>query len=332
MQLGDSILASLDVPTGKSRIVTKGTAEFAEILAALRDVAAEKRAKYIVLDNDPTEDPVMRRIRAEIFDTAYDPANAHAFKVMESVAGDSMAEVSELKARPGEKDKSVTVDDVVRVSELLLNEQTWTSLGSMMVADALMGNVDRVSATKMNIGNILISKADGKLVAIDTATTLDPVAGAPTDRKHLTQMLETIGDPAKLHGVARKLVEAIVWDIQRAPVQDPQATKMLAGLTGFMDYFTRVLTEGVNDALKRAYETFLLTGAPRRQVESQASTRYGQTPNQNVSYERLTSNTAYAFAYASATKSGVGEANARRIAEELASNAVDLYRTVPSSQ
>ncbi|HVC15567.1 MAG TPA: DUF4157 domain-containing protein, partial [Acidimicrobiales bacterium] len=147
--LGDRVISSLfGIGAPTSRIVAKGTAEFAEIinLISSKDV--------------PSDDPLIRQGWRPV-------SEAGAIIVMGAVP--NATSLSSLAEQ--------AMDDPAaneRLHAALFSDTFLYDLGKLMVADMLIGNDDRMVLGAMNVGNMMVSSTSGghKLYAIDSRAVL----------------------------------------------------------------------------------------------------------------------------------------------------------------
>lgn len=159
--VGDRILgALLGLKTPTSRIVKKGTAEFADLV-------------QVCAPHQPPVDP-----NAEGADLWKPLAEAEAFVVM--------SEVPNAKSVQGLVDDAANDMDGARdLVRTIFNADFLRDLGKLMIGDILIGNPDRLIFGADNIGNVMVSMQNGvgSLFAIDS-----------------TAMLKKYEDPGAFHG------------------------------------------------------------------------------------------------------------------------------------
>jgi hypothetical protein len=316
-QFGDAVAASLGVSTAESRIVPKNDAEFGKIHLTVRD--AEQRRKIAYINTDPSASDSVRLTLEYDFEQndAIDP-NSTAFKVMAAIPGPSFRELSE--GRQSGAKQVVTSDHIARLVALLQTPTTGRQLGEMMVADALMGNVDRLNRDKQNLGNIMVGTEMGVLVAIDTFAKLEPVALPDANAIEQEFYLEEIAAPGQVENVVTALVKSIqdnLKDASHAADFDPAVAFTSALAQGLLNALKSHVREGVADSIERAYFNLLLVGPVRRRLEAQALTQYGVDVQDAPSYERLQANVAYVHRYAAAIRKGQHPDQAKQAARDM---------------
>lgn len=145
MVFGDRVLTNLfNIKTPTSRVVTKGTPEFVDLVNACSP-------KY-QLPANPAQAAAWRPL-----------TDAESFVVM--------SEVPEAKSVGSLADKAATDRAAAKTLEDALFDYFFLfDLGKLCIGDMLIGNNDRMVARAMNIGNLMISKKVGEpwLWAIDT--------------------------------------------------------------------------------------------------------------------------------------------------------------------
>jgi hypothetical protein len=164
-ETGEQLVASdrvmgqlLGLKAPVSRVVRKGSVEFAELVKVCAPYQPARQSEE---------------------DTDWLPlAQAESFVVMSEVPNASS--IGSLADKAG-KDASAGRD----LYRTLFNDNFLSQLGTMVVGDMLLGNVDRITLGAMNLGNIMLSMQDGRgeLHAIDTAAFL-PKSVAPHEVKN----------------------------------------------------------------------------------------------------------------------------------------------------
>jgi hypothetical protein len=328
-QLGDTLIAGLGIDVGRSRVMPKSSPEFDEIFASISAAEAEKKRDYIE-HGGPAKDRDDRAVIAEFTDIA---TLAIGFKVMESVRGPSLKSLTEGSRPPDRPTKVVTGVDVSRLTRILNDPAFGRDLGALMVADALLGNRDRLNENANNLGNILVREGTTRLVAIDTSAELYRVVRSQTDVWKWRSLLEGVGDPAKIEAVIAKLVAAIRDEIGQAP-QEPVnlngAALFLASLN--LRGLVQSVHRGVKDAIQRAYIDLLLSGVLRTTLETEANRQYGTVRSEKTSYERLMANAAYLHAYAAGVAAALTPGEAGEMAQTFWSTTVEWARGFPEPE
>jgi hypothetical protein len=190
----------------------------------------------------------------------------------------------------------------------------------MMVADALMGNWDRLNRDKRNLGNIMVGTEMGVLVAIDTFARLGPVALPDATGIEQEGYLEDLAAPGQVENVVTELVRSIEDNLREASQAadfDPAVAFTTALAQGLVTALKNHVREGVAEAIERAYFNLLLVGPVRARLEAQALTQYGVDVQNAPSYERLQANVAYVHCYAAAIRNGKHPDQAKREARDM---------------
>ncbi len=152
---GDKMLRSFfGMNTPQSRIAKKGTPEYADLLSLCLPHAPAK-------DTRGAEE---RGLDEAGPDKGLDEADA--FVVMGAVEGKSIASMA---AKAGDD-----TDSFDMLQRTLFNQNILEQMGRLAIADMMLGNKDRITAGAMNLGNMMVSAANGKLDlwAIDTLVGL----------------------------------------------------------------------------------------------------------------------------------------------------------------
>jgi hypothetical protein len=163
-ETGEQLVASdrvmgqlLGLRAPASRVVRKGSVEFAELVKVCAPYQPARQGEE---------------------DTDWRPlAQAESFVVMSEVP--KATSIGSLADKAG-TDKSAGRD----LYRTLFDDSFLSELGTMVVGDLLLGNVDRITMGAMNLGNVMLSMQDGRgeLHAIDTAAFL-PKSVKPGDVK-----------------------------------------------------------------------------------------------------------------------------------------------------
>jgi hypothetical protein len=152
LSFADQALSSLlGISTPASRVVTKGTAEFGELLQVCRPYAPAR-------PNDEQEAALWK-----------DLGDAESFIVMGEVP--NAKTLSSLATQAGQGDTAAMEE----LTNAIFDPDFLAQLGRLAVGDLLIGNNDRMVARAMNLGNIMVSTVDGKgqVHAIDSLAALD---------------------------------------------------------------------------------------------------------------------------------------------------------------
>lgn len=195
-QFGDAFLEAMGINVPTSRIIQKSNSEFAAIANAGVKAKYNEKAE----ENDFDEDVV-------------------AFKLMGQAPGPSLSSISK---------NMVTQEDVDRLKGLI-NRQTLNKVAKMVVADAAIGNDDRLAlqaaAPQVNLGNI-IAGADGNLWAIDTASFLKSLENYDTPMAKSIRVNEIqlvkLADTANIDLLLDSFLDAIV-ESAKNPSTPPNA-------------------------------------------------------------------------------------------------------------
>lgn len=149
---GDRALRQLfGINTPESRFASKGSAEYADLLSLCAPYAPAKVAYTL----GPPEVHAVPGLN-----------EADAFVIMGAVDGSSLGGLSE---------KSATdANSFDLLQRTLFDPAILEQFGKLAIADIVLGNGDRVSLGKTNLGNVMVSSANGKLDlwAIDTLAQL----------------------------------------------------------------------------------------------------------------------------------------------------------------
>ncbi len=196
-QFGDAFLRTMGIRVPASRIIQKSSPEFAGI------AAAGVRTAY---DNKVHAAPAVEQ--GPLFNDA-----VRAFKLMGAAPGTSVA------AMAGSTVTQAQVNSLLA----LLSDATMRSVARMAVADAAIGNDDRLAlqgaGAMVNIGNI-ISAAGGDLWAIDTAAMLKSLrtpAGLLSWAEVNTIAMANLTDPARLDVLADAFLDAVAQKVAAVP-------------------------------------------------------------------------------------------------------------------
>jgi hypothetical protein len=160
-EVGDQLVASdrimgqlLGLRAPASRVIRKGSAEFAELVAVCKPHQPPRT------DDDPNWVPIEQ---------------AESFVIMSEVPkATSMRSLAE----KSQTDKQAGVD----LYRTVFDHGFLAELGTLAIGDLLVGNRDRITLGAMNLGNVMLSmqKGKGELHAIDTSAFL-PKAISPED-------------------------------------------------------------------------------------------------------------------------------------------------------
>ncbi|MDQ1704643.1 MAG: hypothetical protein QOF18_1009 [Frankiaceae bacterium] len=155
MQFGDRALSQwFGIGTPASRVLKRGSQEFAQLVALLKPYQPPKR------ESDPN---------ALIQESWTALEQAESFIVMSAVPdGKSIGSMAEDAGKEGGKASA----DLYRA---IFDGVFLTQLGQLCIGDLLLGNNDRMVGRAMNVGNVMVSMQGDKpkLYAIDTNTVLD---------------------------------------------------------------------------------------------------------------------------------------------------------------
>jgi hypothetical protein len=186
------------------------------------------------------------------------------FSVMLQAAGSSLSTVATKAGK-----QSMQEQDTLPIKVLLdrlTNEATLMNIARLAVADAFVGNSDRISASKSNIGNLMLTDS-GKVTAIDHAATMKMPAG----RSMLDSMLSQVTDVfTRRELIFASLIEGIEGRLEDAGVNEhglsywltPEVLKHMKAVfdvgigLGITDIQEALAKPGVREELKAQAERF----------------------------------------------------------------------------
>lgn len=174
-----------DLVVKPERGSSQGAVLMAEIfLSEAMDIAVSE-TKKTVFNNSPEANSIKSTIDQKYIATLGDPItennlrtslnNAALFLIQSKVPGTSISSLTEKATDPGKVDLLVA-----RLSD----QNTLLEIGQLIVGDAFIGNVDRVSANIANLGNIMVSS--NGVIAIDNAAWFYEVIHPPISPTAIT--------------------------------------------------------------------------------------------------------------------------------------------------
>jgi hypothetical protein len=206
-ELGDLVLQTLEIESARSRVVPESSPEFRMVAEILKPAEAWKKRSLVPPKREGDEqDPFgTQRQLAQSFEMT-STAAAKAFKIMEAVQGESLSALSEgHKTDDGER--AVSVADVDRLAAVVL--QNGEKIGALVVADAIIGNTDRIGKGRANIGNIMVHEGTGKFIAIDTGSSLPQIEISDPSDMEWEKSLEAVVAPGGLDGIIMTFLSVI---------------------------------------------------------------------------------------------------------------------------
>ncbi len=238
-QFGDAMVQQVGIRVPSSRFVPRQANEYTAIADQIRTTWNQKRQASILAAQGlgALQGPL-----PELDDSL-------GIKVMGAIDEPSLAKRAELAG--------TDANHLAQLRTILGKASVWQQLGKMMVADAVIGNNDRLSFKGnrpfMNLGNIL-APVNGDLWAIDTATVLLAAEsvqhiGQKTGRYNAND-LEYLAEPAALRLMVEELIVEIGNKIDAA-FQGPVPQGGMPGANLVADYavnlnnFAMALRSGV---------------------------------------------------------------------------------------
>lgn len=261
--VANSLLASAGVPVPKGRIVFPETTEGRDIVAAGQRAGAD-----LSLSGG-----------GGIFDTKF-------FEVMSTVSGSSLSTASK-KAAGGESPEALA-ENINQLVLLLSAPNVRQQLATMMVRDAISGNVDRVMKDGLsNIGNIMIEKRNdnkalpralqSRITAIDSEGTTDEFA--EQQQRDYVHNLNDLGKNPAIY--VDRFFESIVYYLDQTNAQAG------AIFTGHQKY--GALHQDLLTSLKQAAMKEALLGARSKETKSEAPIEKELRHRRMVLWDLLTS-------------------------------------------
>jgi hypothetical protein len=312
-QFAEAVASELGVGVGGSRIVPRG-GEFSMIHDLVKPAEAAKRKTLVAQVGEDQANDLFGWIE---IDHADGQPNAIAFKIMAAIAGSTLEEMSKVK-----RGATVVPAEVNRLVSVLNDSKIGNQLGRMLVADALVGNIDRLGGGKRNVGNIMVTTATNLPMIIDTFATLPAVAATVdatalrTGNPAAERLLQEVATPATVDRLVTDLLGSFQTGLTQATKNptDFDAAGTFSSTIRAAEIRNAVL-EGVQQAIREAYvgivkgETWM-----QGRLEAAAIRKYGPAAGGEASFERLQANAAYVHAFASAIGGGQAPPQAESVA------------------
>ena len=312
-QFGDQFLQTgFDINTPNSRIVRQGTNEFQSLLNVVKPHADNKQPP------EKTEE-AMRQLQQQDMNAFMEWMNARmsyvpieetkAFKVMEKVNASSLSSII-----GGAGDQQ----GVDRLLVLLRNNGLLQQIGTLAVADAMMGNDDRLSISGVknmtNLGNYMISD-NGDLFAIDTATNLKKVTDPQAIQRLKTDIsvgmqLSILGEPDGAQRLADLFLGAIQQEVTKLPADQNFNPLTYYGnqVAGEVGNVRTQIGTGIQSGLTKIKNILMgataLDEQKRDQLQSDSQNTYGVEGRHLASFESLVANLSYLESYTTARQGG----------------------------
>jgi hypothetical protein len=280
-QFGDAILSTgFGITTPQSRIVRKGTAEFDQLFELVKPLDVAPQDHVALMGYQPLE-------------------NADYFKIMMAVGEGSLSGLS------SGADTQVKVDRLVRV---IRNQNAMNTVGMLAVADAVMGNDDRLSKTSVknmiNLGNYMVTGTD-ELVAIDTTARLNQAATVQAARQArilgvggghtLMQQLAERNGPQELATLFFDALRAQVEEVNGQENFDPLAHYDQQMLLYEAEARREIIIGTISalNTLKHLVYGDTVQGKQNQDALREESTRtYGATGRHDASFDSMVANYA----------------------------------------
>ena len=322
-QFGDEFLRAMGIHAPASKIVERGRPEFTQLEALVRPHWPGQPDDLSLTDQwgAMTEGEKQANIAAVANWRAID--QLPAFKVMGLAKGESLSGLA-AGGQAAASQGGVAQADVDRLIRLLTNQAFLRNLGETMIADAAMGNDDRVTygaAIKVNLGNIMVAN-DDSLSAIDTAAALkrvDAKTGFDPTAFNAATLLRTFADPARLLALVNAFFAAV-----RSKVLGSVGVGAFSPINYYDAHFQNAdlanargfIQGGINSGLVRLNS--LLTQAQNKEtragLKAEAAMPYVGTKDK-ASWQTLKANYSYYEAYRGSIQGGNTDHAARTAGE-----------------
>lgn len=320
-QFGDQIIQTgFDIDTPNSRIVQKGTEEFQALFNIVKPHADNKKPPE-------KKDEEVRKLKEEDPNAYLEWFSARmgyvpieetkAFKVMEKVDASSLSSIIKDSGDQQGVDKLLTV---------LRNNALLQKVGILAVADAVMGNDDRLSISgvknMVNLGNYMISD-NGNLFAIDTATHLrkmtDPKAIQLLKKNTAIGMeLNILGEPNGALRLANLFLDTIQNEVSKLPAGPNFSPSNYYNnqVAGEVANVRVQIGAGIQSGLTKIKN--ILLGATQQDQQKQEQLRrgseqtYGVEGRHDASFDTLAARVSYLESYTAERQGGKNATDAEK--------------------
>lgn len=314
-QFGDAVLSiGFDINTPQSRIIRGGTPEFDMIMSMVKPIADQHAP--VDLSQTPQWANMSKGEQEANMNAvmAYVPiSETKSFKLMAAIQGDSL---SSLASKADDQQKVDRLLTIVRTNPLM------QKIGTIAVADAVMGNDDRLSITTVkqmtNLGNYMFT-GNNDLVAIDTTARLAQAASLAEARK--TKVMGTGGGDSLMEIFARPNAGQQLADLFFTALRGEVAKATVSPNFNPTTYFdqqlrlntTEVMAKaqimrGIQIGLTRLKAMVLGESGDainrRTRLQEAAKERYGAEGQHLASWESIEGNYVYKEAFASELQAG----------------------------
>lgn len=305
-EFGDKVLsAGFGINTPRSRIISAGSPEFNMLLEMVQPQAEQRRPVDLSMTeqwNNMTVEQQQENMNAVM---GYVPiTEARAFKLMATVQGQSLSSIAS---------GADNQQKVERILGIVRNNALMQKIGTLAVADAVMGNDDRLSITSVknmtNLGNYMFTGAD-ELVAIDTTARLAQAATLEEARKvkiqgtgggdSLMEIFAQVNGAQQLADLFFTALRAELDKAAKGPQFDPSVyftqqlgnneavskQQIVAGVQAGLNQLKAMVMGETSDARNR-----------RARLQAAATETYGHQGRHLASWESLEANYLYKEAY-----------------------------------
>jgi hypothetical protein len=275
-QFADKFLQGMGFNTPQSRIIEPGNDEFAKVVRLIPEkLTFSDKVRTEIGDLDAFKTGLSNRL-----------AGVKYFKLMQSASGDSMA---------GMLKDATTIDAVSQVIQTLSNPHLLRQLGRLVVADAVLGNNDRLGIETSHRGTTFVSNLGNIVISGNQLTTIDSDALARTALKSVHNhnfnalsfhsLIDSAIDDAP--GIFDKVLEVFQQGLQDKVEGSEDLTDRMAGSVNLTQYFSAnydagaaspLFQGGVKAGLDEVME--ILTQQPEQleALEAEAQKTYGSDP------------------------------------------------------